>query len=107
MPTFIPIADSDMIDESGIIEMKADSEDFERISSRIVELKKSLNAVIVAHNYQRPEVQDIADFVGDSLELARKCTQVDAKVIVFCRCALHGGERVYLESGSQGIADGG
>jgi quinolinate synthase len=37
----------------------------------------------VAHNYQRPEVQDIADFVGDSLELARKCTTVDAKIIVF------------------------
>ena len=62
---------------------KMSDKDFERLSSRIAELKKSLNAVIVAHNYQRPEVQDIADFVGDSLELARKCTQVDAKVIVF------------------------
>jgi quinolinate synthase len=79
----MPIADSDMIDESGITEMKNDSKEFERISARIAELKKSLNAVIVAHNYQRPEVQDIADFTGDSLELARKCTQVDAKVIVF------------------------
>ena len=49
----------------------SDSKDFERTSSRIADLKKSLNAVIVAHNYQRPEVQDIADFVGDSLELAR------------------------------------
>jgi len=62
---------------------KMSDKDFERISRRIAELKKSLNAVIVAHNYQRPEVQDIADFTGDSLELARKCTQVDAKVIVF------------------------
>jgi len=62
---------------------KMTDKDFERISSRIAELKKSLNAVIVAHNYQRPEVQDVADFTGDSLELARKCTQVDAKVIVF------------------------
>jgi quinolinate synthase len=62
---------------------KMSDKDFERLSRRIAELKKSLNAVIVAHNYQRPEVQDIADFVGDSLELARKCTQVDAKVIVF------------------------
>jgi quinolinate synthase len=61
----------------------SDSKDIERTRDRISELKKSLNAVIVAHNYQRPEVQDIADFVGDSLELARKCTQVDAKVIVF------------------------
>ncbi|MBA7688376.1 Quinolinate synthase A [subsurface metagenome] len=50
---------------------------------RIAELKKELTAVIVAHNYQRPEVQDIADFVGDSLELARQCTEVDAQTIVF------------------------
>ena len=55
-----------------------------KLTDRIIELKKELGAVIVAHNYQRPEVQDIADFVGDSLELARKCTQVDAGVIVFC-----------------------
>jgi quinolinate synthase len=54
------------------------------LQHKIEELKKSLNAVIVAHNYQRPEVQDIADFVGDSLELARKCTQIDTEVIVFC-----------------------
>ena len=56
----------------------------DEIKKKIEKLKKSLNAVIVAHNYQRPEVQDIADFVGDSLELARQCTQVDAEVIVFC-----------------------
>jgi quinolinate synthase len=63
--------------------MKSDSKDLERTVSRIVELKKSLNAVIVAHNYQRPEVQDIADFTGDSLELSRRCMTVDAGVIVF------------------------
>jgi len=63
--------------------MSSDNKDFARIGKRIAELKKSLNAVIVAHNYQRPEVQDIADFTGDSLELSRKCTTVDAKVIVF------------------------
>jgi quinolinate synthase len=51
---------------------------------KIAELKKELGAVIVAHNYQRPEVQDIADFVGDSLELARECTRLSARVIVFC-----------------------
>ena len=54
------------------------------LKEKIAELKEELRAVIVAHNYQRPEVQDIADFVGDSLELARKCTQVDAELIVFC-----------------------
>ena len=56
----------------------------EQIRDRIKKRKEALKAVIVAHNYQRPEVQDIADFVGDSLELARQCTQVDAETIVFC-----------------------
>jgi len=56
----------------------------DEIRERILGLKKSLNAVIVAHNYQRPEVQDIADITGDSLELARQCTQVNADVIIFC-----------------------
>jgi len=57
---------------------------FNEIKEKIAELKKELSAVIVAHNYQRPEVQDIADFVGDSLELARQCVEVDAQTIVFC-----------------------
>ncbi|MBM3158071.1 MAG: quinolinate synthase NadA [Chloroflexi bacterium] len=54
------------------------------LRDKILKLKKDLNAVIMAHNYQRPEVQDIADFVGDSLELARKATQLEVKVIVLC-----------------------
>jgi len=62
-----------------MVEMESDE-----IKQKIEKLKKSLSAVIVAHNYQRPEVQDIADITGDSLELARQCTQVDAEVIVFC-----------------------
>ena len=57
---------------------------FNEIKEKIAELKKELRAVIVAHNYQRPEVQDITDFVGDSLELARQCVEVDAQTIVFC-----------------------
>jgi len=54
------------------------------LKDKIARLKEETKAVIVAHNYQRPEVQDIADFVGDSLELARQCVEVDARTIVFC-----------------------
>ncbi len=55
-----------------------------QLKEKIARLKQELRAVIIAHNYQRPEVQDIADFVGDSLELSRQCTEVDAQTIVFC-----------------------
>lgn len=51
---------------------------------RITALRKERNAVILAHNYERPEVQDIADFVGDSLGLSREAAKVTADVIVFC-----------------------
>src|SRR4030042_3562544 len=53
-------------------------------AERIARLKEQRKAVILAHNYQLGEVQDIADFVGDSLELSRKATEVEADVIVFC-----------------------
>ena len=54
------------------------------VLARIGELKRARNAVVLAHNYQLPEVQDAADFVGDSLELSRKAAGLEAEVIVFC-----------------------
>ena len=57
---------------------------FEPLAREIYALKKQLNAVILAHNYQVPEIQDIADFTGDSLGLAQQAAKTDADVIVFC-----------------------
>lgn len=54
------------------------------LADEIAELKKEKNAVIMAHYYQRDEVKEIADFIGDSLALARKAAQTDADVIVMC-----------------------
>src|SRR5258708_4374753 len=58
--------------------------DVERMSREIRELASTRNAVILAHNYQVPEVQDVADYVGDSLGLSRQAAATDADTIVFC-----------------------
>ena len=60
------------------------TKDVSILESKIKELKKKRNAVILAHNYQLPEVQEVADFRGDSLELSRAAAKTDAKVIIFC-----------------------
>ena len=58
--------------------------DNESIADDILRLKEEKNAVILAHNYQIPEVQEIADFVGDSLRLSQEASKTSAEVIVFC-----------------------
>ncbi len=54
------------------------------VKDRITELKEKKGAVILAHNYQLPEIQDIADFIGDSLELSVKSEKIEKDLIVFC-----------------------
>jgi len=54
------------------------------VLAEIQRLRKERNAVILAHYYQKPQIQDLADFVGDSLELSRKAAETDADVIAFC-----------------------
>ena len=56
----------------------------EVITERILKLKEKRNAIILAHNYQTGDIQDIADFVGDSLDLSIKASKVEEDVIVFC-----------------------
>src|SRR5690349_25038020 len=59
-------------------------EHFEPLAKEIFTLKKQLNAVVLAHNYQVPEIQDVADYVGDSLGLSQQAAATKADVIVFC-----------------------
>jgi quinolinate synthase len=60
------------------------SADSANLQSKIRNLKSSAGAVILAHNYQRPDIYDVADFIGDSLELARQARATNTRLIVFC-----------------------
>jgi quinolinate synthase len=56
----------------------------EQMASRIEQLKKEKNAVLMAHYYVDDDVQDMADYIGDSFFLSRKATEIDADIIVLC-----------------------
>jgi len=81
-----------------------------RLRERIEVLKAELNAAVMVHNYQRPEVQDVADVLGDSLEMAREATRLDAEVLVVCgvlfmaesAAILNPGRTVLLSEGTAG-----
>src|SRR4051795_3610215 len=62
----------------------AGAEDIDALQREVRELARERNAVILAHNYQLPEVQDVADYVGDSLGLSQQAAKAGADTIVFC-----------------------
>ncbi len=63
---------------------EADATEVSALREQIMELKRTRNAVILAHNYQLPQVQEVADYVGDSLGLSRQAAATSAEVILFC-----------------------
>jgi quinolinate synthase len=79
LPTLTPVSDSPLA-----VGPALDPDEVARLQDRVRALAEERNAVILAHNYQVPEVQDVADFVGDSLGLSRQAAATDAGVIAFC-----------------------
>ena len=79
LPTLTPVADPPL--SAGPV---LDPDEVARLQDEVRALAEERNAVILAHNYQVPEVQDVAHFVGDSLGLSRQAAATDAEVIAFC-----------------------
>ena len=79
LPTLTPAADPPFTARPAL-----DPDEVARLQDQVLALAEERNAVILAHNYQVPEVQDVAHFVGDSLGLSRQAAATDAEVIAFC-----------------------
>lgn len=67
-----------------LLTTKLSNNHYQNLFAEINQLKKSLNAIILAHYYQEEDIQDIADYIGDSLELSRKAASTNADIIIFC-----------------------
>jgi len=67
-----------------LLKSMATHEELDELKRKVIELKRKKGAIILAHNYQREEVQEVADFIGDSLELSRIAAQSESNFIVFC-----------------------
>ena len=72
------------LDQDFVTRVPLPPERLDALSRDILKLRRNLNAIILAHNYQVPEIQDVADFVGDSLGLSQQAAKTKADVIVFC-----------------------
>ena len=78
MPTELPVL------QASDVPPPLDPAEITELSAEIRELAAQRNAVILAHNYELPEVQDVADYIGDSLGLSRKAEAADAEIVEFC-----------------------